>query len=313
MRALITGVTGQDGSYLAEVLAEKSYQVFGMIRGQQNPKREWIQRLVPEIELVDGDLLDQSSLIHVLDEVQPDVIFNMAALTYVGMSWHQPALMSEVTGLGPLRLLEALRLLRLDARVVQASSSEQFGASPPPQDENTRFHPRSPYGVAKTFAHQTMINYRESYGIPISTAIMFNHSSPRRGKEFVERKISLGACAIRDRRQSALHLGNLAPQRDLGWAPEYMELVARIADGPPDDYVIGTGHMTSVREMARYAFELLGLNYSDHVVEDPRLHRPAEVEQLQANTTKVRHTFNWTPKWTFKRIMEELIHTDYRP
>lgn len=311
MRALIIGVTGQDGSYLAEQLAEE-HTVFGMVRGQRNPKRAWIQGLVPSMTVVDGDLLDQSSLQHVLAATQPDVVFNLGALTYVGMSWQQPAVMTEVTGVGPLRVLEAIRTVNPDIRLVHASSSEQFGAVvESPQHERTAFNPRSPYGVAKVFAHHTVVNYRESYGLHASTAIMFNHESPRRGEEFVTRKVTLAAARIAAGEQAELRLGNINARRDWGWAPDFMRALPVIAArDEADDFVLATGETHTVRELCEVAFEAVGLDYRNHLVVDPALLRPADVELLLGDPTKARTVLGWEPTVTFKEIVHRMVHED---
>ena len=313
MRALITGVTGQDGSYLAGQLAMAGYEVYGMLRGQRHPKAEWLQELVPELHLVQGDLLDQSSLINVLKETEPQVIFNLGALTYVGMSWQQPALMTEVTGLGVLRLLEAIRMINPDIRLVHASSSEQFGSSAPPQDETTRFWPRSPYGVAKLMAHHTVVNYRESYGMFASTAIMFNHTSPRRGLEFVERKITNTVAWIHAGRHTQLRLGNLDSYRDWGWAPDYVRGLRLIAEhGDPDDFVLATGEMHSVRELVQKVFDWHKLPVEQFLVHDPALERPADVEALCGNYGKAERLLGWQPTLRFDQIVEELTVHDWQ-
>ena len=312
MRALITGVTGQDGSYLAEQLARDGWDVYGLIRGQRNPKREWIQSLVPDLHLIDGDLLDQSSLQRALVASEPDVVFNLGALTFVGMSWDQPTLMTEVTGLGALRMLEAIRAVNPSIRFVQASSSEQFGAvRESPQRETTPFWPRSPYGVAKLFAHHVTVNYRESYGIHASAAIMFNHESPRRGEEFVTRKITSAAVRIARGQQTELRLGNLEAQRDWGWAPDYMRALPLIAAREtPDDYVLATGEMHSVRALCRAAFEAVGLDYLDYVVIDDAFKRPADVNELLGDPEKARIHLGWEPTMKFRDIVEALVHAD---
>lgn len=312
MRALITGVTGQDGSYLAEQLAEAGHVVFGMVRGQRNPKKAWIQNLVPSMTVVEGDLLDQSSLQQVLAYTEPDVVFNCGALTYVGMSWSQPALMSEVTGLGVLRLLEAIRTINPDIRLVHSSSSEQFGAvAETPQRETTAFNPRSPYGVAKVFAHHCVVNYRESYGMHASTAIMFNHESPRRGEEFVTRKVTLAAVRIASGEQHELRLGNINARRDWGWAPDFMRALPLIAARPePDDFVLATGETHTVRELCEVAFDAAGLNYREHLVVDPALLRPADVELLLGDPVKARDVLGWRPAVTFTEIVQRMVAAD---
>jgi len=311
MRVLITGVTGQDGSYLAEQLAADGHEVYGMLRGAYHPKRQWLQNLIPTIRFVSGDLLDQSSLVSALKNSTPDVVYNLGALTFVGMSWEQPAIMTEVTGLGVLRLLEAIRTCDPTIRLVHASSSEQFGSSPPPQDEKTHFRPRSPYGVAKTMAHHTVVNYRDSYGMHVSTVIMFNHTSTRRGLEFVERKITHGAARIAAGLSDSLHLGPLDRFRDWGWAPDYMQALPLVSKNDvPGDYVLATGHMNSVREVVEYAFEFHGLDWTNYVVADPSLYRPADVEALCGNTFKVRQELGWQATFAFEEIMDRLCRHD---
>lgn len=311
MRVLITGITGQDGSILAEQLVARGDTVFGMVRGQNNPKREWLQTVVPGAKLLDGDLTDQSALQDVVKRADPDVIYNMAALTFVGMSWQQPALMTETTGLGVLRLLEAVRHVNPDIRVVQASSSEQFGASMPPQTEKTMFLPRSPYGVAKTMAHHTVVNYRESYGMHASTAIMFNHTSTRRGGEFVERKVSIAAARIKRGLTSTLSLGNLSSVRDWGWAPDYMGALPLIAArDEPGDFCISTGKAHSVADMVKTAFKVVGLDSDKYVTINPDLFRPADVEYLQGWPTFTYHALGWKASVFFEEIMERLVRFD---
>lgn len=311
MRVLITGVTGQDGSYLAEQLIADGHEVYGMLRGYGHPKRAWLQGLVPSLHFVYGDLQDQSSLVSVIKTAEPEVIYNLGALTFVGMSWEQPALMTEVTGLGVLRLLEAIRACDPSIRLVHASSSEQFGSSPPPQDEKTHFHPRSPYGVAKTMAHHTVVNYRESYGMHASTVIMFNHTSPRRGFEFVERKITHGAAMIAAGLSNTLHLGPLDRFRDWGWAPDYMRALPMVSThDTPGDYVLATGQMASVRDVVHKAFVHFGLKWQDHLVMDASLFRPADVEALCGNPWKVRQELGWQPTYSFDEIITRLCLHD---
>lgn len=311
MRALITGVTGQDGSYLAEQLAEAGHEVFGLLHGQRNPKRAWIQDLVPSLQLVEGDLLDQSSLQHALVAAGPDVVFNLGALTFVGMSWRQPTLMTEVTGLGCLRMLEAIRAVDPGIRMVQASTSEMFGSSPAPQRESTPFHPRSPYGVAKLFAHHTAVNYRESYGLHVSTAIMFNHESPRRGEEFVTRKVTAAAARIAAGQQTHLGLGNLHSRRDWGWAPDYTRALPLMAAADePGDYVLATGETHSVRELVEAAFDAVGLDWRQHVRQDREQFRPADVEDLQGDPGHAREALGWEPTWKFADIVRYLVAAD---
>lgn len=314
MRALITGVTGQDGSYLAEQLAADGDTVYGLIRGQRNPKRAWVQGLVPSMTLIEGDLLDQSSLQRALVESEPDVVYNLGALTFVGMSWDQPTLMTEVTGLGALRMLEAIRAVNPAIRFVQASSSEQFGAvRETPQAETTPFYPRSPYGVAKLFAHHVTVNYRESYGIRASTAIMFNHESPRRGEEFVTQKVVRAAVRIGRSEQDHLALGNLSAKRDWGWAPDYMRALPLIANAEPDDFVLATGESHSVQDLVNEAFWAVGLRPSDHVVIDESLFRPADVECLMGDASKANRILGWEPTLRFKDIIRELVRAACDP
>lgn len=311
MRALIIGVTGQDGSYLAEHLAAQGDEVWGMVRGQANPKRAWLQGLVPGIRLVDGDLLDATSLRHVLEESKPEVVYNLGAVTFVGVSWRQPLLMTEVTGLGVLRLLEAIRAVDPAIRLVQASSSEMFGSAPAPQHEGTPFRPRSPYGVAKAFAHHTTVSYRESYGLHASTAILFNHESPRRGEEFVTRKMTMAAARIAAGRQQYLELGNLGARRDWGWAPEYVQALALIAgQDRPDDYVLATGRTHTVAQLCEVAFGEVGLNWRSHVRYDPRMVRPADVEWLQGDATHAWERLGWEATVLFRGVVERLVAHD---
>ena len=310
MRALITGVTGQDGSYLAEQLAAAGDTVYGLIRGQHNPKRQWIQELVPSLQLIEGDLLDQSSLQRALVKAEPDVVYNLGALTFVGMSWDQPTLMTEVTGLGALRMLEAIRAVNPSIRFVQASSSEQFGAvRETPQTETTPFWPRSPYGVAKLFAHHVTVNYRESYGMRASTAIMFNHESPRRGEEFVTQKVARAAVRIAAGKQDYLRLGNVHSRRDWGWAPDYMRALSLIAArDEPDDFVLATGEDHSVWDLVCAAFETAGAEYAtSKVLIDSSLKRPADVECLLGDASKAKRVLGWEPTVRFPEIVRRLV------
>ena len=311
MRALVTGVTGQDGSYLAEHLVDQGHEVWGLLHGQRNPRRAFIERICPTVRLVEGDLLDQSSLHYALVESKPDVVFNLGALTYVGMSWQQPTLMTQVTGLGCLRMLEAIRAYGPTIRFVQASTSEMFGQAPAPQNESTPFHPRSPYGVAKLFAHHTTVNYRESYGMHASTAIMFNHESPRRGEEFVTRKVTSTAARIAAGRPERLRLGNVDSYRDWGWAPDYMTALPLIADGDePDDFVLATGAAHSVRELVEAAFEAVGLVYELHLDIDPALFRPADVDLLCGDASKAKRLLGWSSTVDFGAMVRLLVEHD---
>lgn len=312
MRALITGVTGQDGSYLAEQLDEAGWQVFGLVRGQHSPKWEWITSLVPAITLLRGDLLDQSSLQAALAVARPDVVFNLGALSFVGTSWLQPAMTSAVTGLGALRMLEAIRFTDPGIKFVQASSSEMFGqAEEFPQDKETKFRPQSPYAIAKVFAHHITVNYRESYGIHASTAISFNHESPRRGEEFVTRKISRAVARIACGQQKELVLGRLDPQRDWGWAPDYTSAMPLIADQDvPGDYVLATGISHSVEEFCEAAFAWAGLDYRKYVRSDEALFRPAEVDYLQGDPTHALDSLGWQSQVVFKELVARMVGHD---
>jgi GDPmannose 4,6-dehydratase len=309
---LVTGCTGQDGSYLAEQLAADGHDVFGLLHGQWNPKRAWLETIVPGVKLIEGDLLDQSSLQHALQYAEPDVVFNLGALTYVGMSWQQPTLMTEVTGLGCLRMLEAIRSVNPGIRFVQASTSEMFGqAAVSPQDESTPFHPRSPYGVAKLFAHHTTVNYRESYGMHASTAIMFNHESPRRGEEFVTRKVTSAVARIAQGSHERLRLGNVESQRDWGWAPNYTAALPLIAAADEaDDFVLATGVTHSVRELCEVAFSLVDFDYEDHLDIDPALFRPADVDLLLGDASKAARRLGWSPQVGFGEIVAMLVEHD---
>lgn len=311
MRALITGVTGQDGSYLAEHLDSLGWEVSGMLRGQRHPKREWLERLVPSMKLVEGDLLDQSSLQRVLRDCRPDVVFNLGAATFVGMSWQQPTVMSEVTGMGCLRMLEAIRAINPDIRMVQASTSEMFGVSGlAVQNESTPLRPVSPYGVAKTFAHHCALTYRASHSMPVSTVIMFNHESPRRGEEFVTRRVTCAAVRIKRGKQKTLALGHLQPKRDWGWAPDYMRALPLVAAAEPGDYVLATGQAHSVAELCEAAFREVGLDWTEHVVSDPALYRPSELWSLCGEAYKIRQ-IGWQPQMFFGDIVKALVAHDW--
>jgi GDPmannose 4,6-dehydratase len=321
-RALITGVTGQDGSYLAEYLLSLGYDVWGLIRGQANPRKLWISRLVSDLCFLDGDMLDEGSLVAAIDKVQPDEVYNLAGISFVPMSWEQPELVTEVNGLGVLRILEAIRLVcGLDKsrsaasgqiRFYQASTSEMFGdASQTPQCEMTFLHPRSPYGVAKTYGHYITQNYRESYGMYGVSGMLFNHESPRRGAEFVTRKISLAVSRIKLGLQDKLLLGNLEAARDWGFAGDYVRAMhLMLQQDKPSDFVIGTGRMHSVRDAARIAFEAADLNWVDYVVVDPSLVRPAEVEILCADSQRAREILGWQPTVRFEELMALMVEAD---
>lgn len=311
-KALITGITGQDGSYLAELLLEKGYSVFGLIRRSANPNFWRIQHILDKIKLVEGDLLDQTSLNNVVAMVQPDEVYNLASQSFVGTSWTQPELTAEITGLGALRMLEAVRQFCPKARFYQASSSEMFGAvKETPQDENTPFYPRSPYGAAKVFAHNITVNYRESYGMFCVSGILFNHESPRRGEEFVTRKITRAVGRIKVGLQESLELGNLEPKRDWGHAPDYVEAMwMMLQASEPRDYVVGTGETHSVREFVQAAFAAAGLDWTKYVIVSDKLFRPAEVYLLQANPKRIKDHLGWKPKCSFEQLVQEMVEAD---
>ena len=312
--ALITGITGQDGTYLAEHLIGLGYKVCGLIRGQNNPKAEAVQRLIPNLELIEGDLLDQSSLIAALEVTQPDEVYNLGAISFVPLSWRQPVLTSEITGLGVTRLLEAVRIVNRDIRFYQASSSEMFGmVREMPQSESTPFYPRSPYGVAKTFGHYTTVNYRESYDMFACSGILFNHESPRRGLEFVTRKTTNAAARIKLGRQDKLLMGDLSPKRDWGFAGDYVQAMhIMLQQDEPDDYVIGTGETHMIQEMCAVAFDHVGLDWHEYVGTDPRFLRPAEVNLLIADNTKAREKLGWEPTVDFRGLIQMMVDSDMK-
>jgi GDPmannose 4,6-dehydratase len=310
-RALITGVTGQDGSYLAERLLEKGYEVHGMIRRASTESVERIQHLVDRITLVQADLLDQNSLVGALREAQPAEVYNLAAQSFVPTSWRQPVLTAEFTAVGVTRVLEAIRAVDPQIRFYQASSSEMFGKAEPPQNETTPFHPRSPYGVAKVYGHHITVNYRESYGLFTSSGILFNHESPRRGVEFVTRKISDGVARIKLGLADELRLGNLDAKRDWGFAGDYVEAMWRmLQEDEAQDYVIATGEAHSVREFVDAAFEYSGLDPDRHVVTDPAFVRPAEVDHLVGDASKARAELGWEPRVSFRELVEMMVDAD---
>ena len=312
--ALITGITGQDGSYLADFLLAKGYEVVGMVRRSSTVTFERIQHIQDDIAIVQGDLHDQSSLMVVLEEYQPDEIYNLAAQSFVMTSWSQAVLTGEVTALGVTRLLEAIRSVTPEARFYQASSSEMFGkVVEVPQRETTPFYPRSPYGVAKVYGHWITVNYRESYNMFAVSGILFNHESPRRGLEFVTRKISDGVARIKLGQTNELRLGNLDARRDWGFAGDYVEAMwLMLQQDKPDNYVIGTAETHSVREFCEIAFGCVGLNYQDHVIQDPRYYRPAEVDLLVSDPIKARETLGWRQKVGFKELVEMMVEADLR-
>jgi GDPmannose 4,6-dehydratase len=310
--ALITGVTGQDGSYLAEFLLGKGYRVVGMVRRTSHDSYERIGHVLDRVEIVPADLLDQHSLTMVVRDVQPDEVYNLAAQSFVPTSWSQPVLTGEFTALGVTRLLEAVRLARPQARFYQASSSEMFGkAEETPQSERTPFHPRSPYGVAKVYGHWITVNYRESYDTYAVSGVLFNHESPRRGLEFVTRKISDGVARIKLGRATELRLGNLDARRDWGFAGDYVEAMWRMLQQPSaDDYVVGTGETHAVREFVEVAFAHAGLDWRKHVVVDPRFVRPAEVDLLMADPRKARDRLGWRPRVGFQELVVMMVEAD---
>jgi GDPmannose 4,6-dehydratase len=315
-RALITGITGQDGRYLAELLIGKGYQVHGMIRGQDNPKARIVQEEIPEVELVDGDLTDLSSLIRAVEQIQPDEVYNLGAISFVKLSFSQPELTADVSGVGVLRLLEAVRIVggvNNRIRFYQAATSEMFGkVVESPQRETTAFHPRSPYGTAKVFGFYTTLNYRESYGIHASNGILFNHSSPRRGLEFVERKITNAVARISLGLQDTVTLGNLETSRDFGYAGDYVDAMWRmLQEDDPGDYVIATGRVWSIRQVLDLAFRAVGIDdWSTYVATDDRFLRPAEVDHLVGDPSKAKETLNWEPKVEFPQVLEHMVRRD---
>lgn len=320
--ALITGITGQDGSYLAEHLLAEGYEVWGLVRGQSNPHVSRVRQLLGEVRLVSGDLLDQGSLISAVERVQPDEVYNLGAISYVPMSWQQAELTAEVTGMGVLRMLEAIRVCSgisasrnpqgAQIRFYQASSSEMFGkVCESPQDERTPFHPRSPYGVAKTYGHFLTQNYRESYDMYAVSGILFNHESPRRGAEFVTRKVSLGAARIKLGMAQSLRLGNLTARRDWGFAGDYVKAMhLMLQQAGPEDFVIGTGITHSVEELVESAFGVVGLNWRDHVVSDSAYIRPAEVDMLCADPAKAHKQLGWRPEVPFAELIPTMVESD---
>jgi GDPmannose 4,6-dehydratase len=321
-RALITGITGQDGSYLAEYLLEQGYEVWGLVRGQSNPRVRRVRRLLSDVRLVRGDLLDQGSLISAVERVGPDEVYNLAAISYVPMSWQQAELTGEVTGLGVLRVLEAIRVCsgisasrttsRGQIRFYQASSSEMFGmVAESPQHERTPFHPRSPYGVAKAYGHFLTQNYRESYGMFAVSGILFNHESPRRGSEFVTRKVSLGVAKIKLGLERQLRLGTLSARRDWGFAGDYARAMhLMLTQDTPEDFVVGTGVTHSVEELVSRAFSVAGLDWQEHVVCDAAYVRPAEVDHLCADPSRAAKELGWEPTVGFDELVTMMVEAD---
>ena len=310
--ALITGITGQDGSYLAELLLEKGYRVVGIVRRSSTTPYERIAHLVEKIELVSADLLDQTSLTDAVHDFEPDEIYNLAAQSFVQTSWSQPVLTGEFTALGVTRMLEAMKKAAPKARFYQASSSEMFGkVQESPQRETTPFYPRSPYGVAKVYGHWITVNYRESFGLYAVSGILFNHESPRRGLEFVTRKVTDAVARIKLGLGRGVRLGNLDARRDWGYAGDYVDAMWRmLQQDVPDDYVIGTGHTCSVRDLCEAAFSYVGLDYHEHVQQDPRYFRPAEVDLLVADPAKARARLGWTPKVSFQELVHTMVDAD---
>ena len=310
--AIITGVTGQDGSYLADFLLTRGYRVIGMVRRSSTVTFGRIQHIQDEIELIQGDLHDQSSLVSLLEEYQPEEVYNLAAQSFVPTSWKQPVLTGEVTALGVTRILEAIRLFNPSTRFYQASSSEMFGkVREVPQTESTPFYPRSPYGVAKVYGHCITVNYRESYNLFACSGILFNHESPRRGLEFVTRKITNGVARIKLGLTNELRLGNLESRRDWGFAGDYVKAMwLMLQQDHPEDYVICTGETHSVREFCETAFHYVGLDYRDYVIQDPLFYRPAEVDLLVGDSTKAREKLSWKPEKSFEELIEIMVDSD---
>ena len=318
-RALVTGITGQDGLYLAELLLEKGYEVFGLIRGQNNPKAGLVRDTVRDVRVLAGDLTDLSSLIRALETSQPDEVYNLGAISFVAYSWEQAALTTDVTAKGVLNLLEALRLFTRGepgrVRFYQASSSEMFGSVQEiPQSEKTLLWPRSPYGVAKVYGHYITINFRESYGMHASSGILFNHESPRRGPEFVTRKVSMGVAAIKLGLQERITMGNLDARRDWGFAGDYVDAMWRMLQQPAGgDFVVATGQTHSIRDLVDLAFSVVGIDdWEPFVFQDPRFFRPAEVDLLIGNPEKAKRVLGWTPTVSFSELVEMMVEADLR-
>ncbi|MBE2182546.1 MAG: GDP-mannose 4,6-dehydratase [Anaerolineae bacterium] len=312
-RALITGVTGQDGSYLAEFLLDKGYEVFGMVRRSSLYNFERIQHIQDRIQIITGDMSDQTSLIAALRESQPDEVYNLAAQSFVQTSWPQPVFTGDVTALGVTRLLDAIRTINPDIRFYQASSSEMFGkVQEVPQRETTPFYPRSPYGVAKVYGHWITVNYRESYNMHATSGILFNHESPRRGLEFVTRKVTFHAAKIALGLANELRVGNLDSQRDWGFAGDYVEAMwLMLQQDTPDDFVVATAKTHSVQRLIEVAFNCVGLEWSRYVVQDPKFMRPAEVDLLIGDPSKAREKLGWEPKVSFEALIEMMVKSDY--
>ncbi len=312
MRALITGITGQDGSYLAEFLLDKGYEVYGIVRRSSLEKFDRIEAITEKIRFVEGDLTDQSSLDQALQQLKPDELYNLAAQSFVPVSWNQPVLTADVTGLGALRVMEAIRKHSPQTKFLQASSSEMFGkVREKPQTEKTPFHPRSPYGVAKTFGHHITVNYRESYGLFACSSICFNHESPRRGIEFVTRKVTQTVAKIKLGVADKLKMGNIDAQRDWGFAGDYIRAMWLMLQQPQaEDYVIATGKTHSVQELLEVAFSHAGLDWKKYVEIDPKLVRPAEVDYLCGDASKAKKVLGWEPQVTFRQLIEMMVDAD---
>lgn len=310
--ALITGITGQDGSYLAELLLEKGYDVYGMVRRSSVEKYDRIEHIKDKIELIQGDLLDELSLMTVLKKVKPTELYNLAAMSFVPTSWEQPVLTAEFTGVGVVKVLEAIRNVDPSIRFYQASSSEMFGkVREVPQSELTPFYPRSPYGVAKVYGHYITVNYRESYNLFACSGILFNHESPRRGYEFVTRKVTNAVAKIKHGLQDKLFMGNLDSKRDWGFSGDYVEAMWLMLQQPkPDDYVIATGETHTVRELVEVAFSHVGLNWEDYVEIDPKFIRPAEVDLLIGDPSKAKKVLGWKPKVNFEGLVKMMVESD---
>lgn len=313
-RALITGITGQDGSYLAEFLLEKGYEVIGMLRRSSTLNFERIQHIQDDITLVSGDLMDQISLINIIETHRPHEVYNLAAQSFVQTSWEQPVFTGEVTGLGVTRILDAVRMVDPGIRLYQASSSEMFGkVKETPQNENTPFYPRSPYGVAKVYGHWITVNYRESYDLFAVSGICFNHESPRRGQEFVTKKISRHAALIKKGLAKELRLGNLDSRRDWGYAPDYVRgMWMMLQQDTAEDFVLATEKTHSVGRFAELAFEVVGLKWEDYVVQDPRFMRPAEVDLLVGDCSKAKNQLGWEAKTKFEELVQLMVEADLK-
>lgn len=311
-RALITGITGQDGSYLAEFLLDQGYEVVGMVRRSSTINFERIKHIQDQVEIASGDLLDQASLIDILERYRPHEVYNLAAQSFVQTSWSQPVFTGEVTALGVTRLLDAVRLVDPDIRFYQASSSEMFGkVRAVPQNESTLFYPRSPYGIAKVYGHWITVNYRESYDLFAASGICFNHESPRRGHEFVTRKVARAAARIKYGIDKELHLGNLGAQRDWGYAPDYVRGMWQILQQDnPEDYVLATGRTHTVQQFVNLAFESVGLDYREYVVQDPRLMRPADVDLLVGDPTKANTNLGWRARTSFSELVNLMVEAE---